>query len=524
MTTPPPAGPGAPAGSQASLRLSRLLKRPVTDRGGGSLGRLADVIVRLRGADYPLVTGLVAAVGGREIFVPIDQVSSFDGDPLRLSSARLSLRHFERRDGEVLLRADVLGHRLIDVPNARLVRAADLELARDRRRVGRRRGGHPPAPDVRPARPGHPAGRGGVRDWHDFEWLIGHEGSALLRGPFARIRRLKPAQIADLLESASAEEETEILGRVRADPELEADVFEELDEDLATRLLGARTDFEIAEVLARMRADDAADAIAELPQQRRQPVLDLLPPGPRQKVLTLMGFASASAGGLMGVDFIALPGMVTVRGALARVRESPLLQPEALTSVHAVDEDGCLRGVARLVTLVQADPDAALIEVCDTDPVRVGADTDITDVAVLMTDYNLITIPVVDDRRRLLGVITVDDVLEIALPPDWRRREAAHPPDTRPGPPQLVRRVDHHGMAVLDADRALEPHPRAAHDARDARAAVEQGRQRARSVRDLAGQYRVPLDRLDLDHPDPALHDRPPRAGQRPDRADPRDL
>ena len=429
MTTPPPAGPDAPAGSRPSLRLSRLLKRPVTDRGGGSLGRLADVIVRLRGADYPLVTGLVAAVGGREIFVPIDQVSSFDGDPLRLSSARLSLRHFGRRDGEVLLRADVLGHRLIDVPNARLVRAADLELARA-------------GPewivagvDTRPRRmfgllaPETPAGRGGgaggSRDWHDFEWLIGHEGSALLRGPFARVRRLKPAQIADLLESASAEEETEILGRVRADPELEADVFEELDDDLATRLLGARTDFEIAEVLARMRADDAADAIAELPQQRRQPVLNLLPPGPRQKVLTLMGFASASAGGLMGVDFIALPGMVTVRGTLARVRESPLLPPEALTSVHAVDEDGCLRGVARLVTLVQADPDAALIEVCDTDPVRVGADTDITDVAVLMTDYNLITIPVVDDRRRLLGVITVDDVLEIALPPDWRRREAA---------------------------------------------------------------------------------------------------
>ena len=433
MTTPPPAGPGAPAGSQASLRLSRLIKRPVTDRGGGSLGRLADVIVRLRGADYPLVTGLVAAVGGREIFVPIDQVSSFDGDPLRLSSARLSLRHFERRDGEVLLRADVLGHRLIDVPNARLVRAADLELARV--------SSLPPSRDdaewvvagvdIRPRRmfglraPNTRVSWGGVRDWHDFEWLIGHEGSALLRGPFARIRRLKPAQIADLLESASAEEETEILGRVRADPELEADVFEELDEDLATRLLGARTDFEIAEVLARMRADDAADAIAELPQQRRQPVLDLLPAGQRQKVLTLMGFASASAGGLMGVDFIALPGMVTVRGALARVRESPMLQPEALTSVHAVNEDGCLRGVARLVTMVQADPDAALIEVCDTDPVRVGADTDITDVAVLMTDYNLITIPVVDDRHRLLGVITVDDVLEIALPPDWRRREAA---------------------------------------------------------------------------------------------------
>jgi MgtE intracellular N domain len=80
------------------------------------------------------------------------------------------------------------------------------------------------------------------RDWHDFEWLVGHAGSALLRGPFARIRRLNPAQIADLLEEAPREEETEILGRVHADPELEADVFEELDEDQATRLLGARTD------------------------------------------------------------------------------------------------------------------------------------------------------------------------------------------------------------------------------------------------------------------------------------------
>ena len=239
--------------------------------------------------------------------MPIDQVSSFDADPLRLSSARLSLRHFERREGEVLLRADVLGHRLIDVENARLVRAADLELAKDgeewvlagvdtRRRPRRLFGLLGPESTSE--------GAAAFRDWHDFEWLIGHESSALLRGPFARIRRLKPAQIADLLENASKEEETEILGRVHADPELEADVFEELDEDLATRLLGARTDEEIAAVLARMRADDAADAIAELPQRRRQPVLDLLPPGQRTKVLTLMGFNPTSAGGLMSMDFV----------------------------------------------------------------------------------------------------------------------------------------------------------------------------------------------------------------------------
>ena len=108
-----------------------MLKRPVADSGGEALGRLADVIVRLRGAEHPLVIGLVAAVGSREVFVPLEQVSSFDGEVLKLTSARLDLRQFERRDGEVLLRADVLGHRLIDVANARLVRAADLQLYRD---------------------------------------------------------------------------------------------------------------------------------------------------------------------------------------------------------------------------------------------------------------------------------------------------------------------------------------------------------------------------------------------------------
>jgi Mg/Co/Ni transporter MgtE len=146
-----------------------------------------------------------------------------------------------------------------------------------------------------------------------------------------------------------------------------------------------------------------------------------------------MGFNSTSAGGLMGMDFVALPSMATVAEAIARVRDAAALQPEALTSVHAVDKDGGLRGVARLVTLVQSDPADRVIDVSDTDPVRVGADTDITDVAVLMTDYNLITIPVVDDERRLLGVITVDDVLEVALPEDWRRREAAQPPDAHRG-------------------------------------------------------------------------------------------
>ncbi len=433
MTTSPAAATPEATGERI-LHLSDLVGRPITDRGGQSIGRLADVIVRLRGADPPLVTGLVASVGGRDVFVPLGQASGFDGEVLKLTSAKLDLRRFERRDGEVLLRADVLGHRLIDVPTAHLIKAVDLELhGQGEDWVLAGVDTHRRAPGLfRMFVPGRADSRQ-FDDWANFEPLIGHASSALLRGPFAKIRRLKPAQIADLLEEASKAEETEILGQVHADPELEADVFEELDEDLATRLLGARTDQQIAEVIARMRADDAADTISELPQRRRQPVLDLLPPGQRAKVLTLMGYNPTSAGGLMGMDFLAVGENVQVRQAIAAVAGSRNLQPEALTSVHALDEHGRLCGVVKLASLLQSDARARLSEVCDDDPVRVGADTDVVDVAVLMSDYNLITIPVVDDNAAMIGLITVDDVLEVTLPDDWRRREAAEPPDSRRG-------------------------------------------------------------------------------------------
>src|SRR5712691_3063832 len=129
MTTSPAAA--APeAGNGRVLHLSELVGRPITDKQGESIGKLADIIVRLRGAEHPLVTGLVAALGNREVFVPLEQASSFNGEVLKLTSARLDLRRFERRHGEVLLRADVLGHRLIDVPSAHLIKAVDLELRR----------------------------------------------------------------------------------------------------------------------------------------------------------------------------------------------------------------------------------------------------------------------------------------------------------------------------------------------------------------------------------------------------------
>ena len=404
--------------------LSALLKHAVIDGKGESVGVLADAIVALRGESYPLLTGIAARVGSVTVFVPISRVTAIDTDRIELRSAKLDLRPFARRDGEVLLRADVLGHRLIDVDRATLVRAYDVQLAHTAEGwvvtgldVHRRRLLHLGARHER-----HP-----MRDWRSFEALIGHGPSVLVRSPFGQLRRLKPAQLADLIEDASQDEQNELLAHVHNDPELEADVFEELEEDQQAQLLRSRTSEQVADVLSRMRADDAADAIMDLPQERRTPVLDLLPEPHRTKVRTLLGYHTATAGGLMGMDYLALSADATVADALGLVRGATTHQPEALTVIYSLDTDGNLAGSLSLVRALQLDPNTLVRDATDPDPIHAHPEDDVVSVTTQMADFNLLVLPVVEaGHGKLLGIITVDDALEAAIPEDWRRREPQH--------------------------------------------------------------------------------------------------
>ncbi|TSE01500.1 CBS domain-containing protein [Skermania sp. ID1734] len=409
------------------LHLSELTKAAVVARSGETIGRVGDVIVRLRGAGtYPLVTGLVVVVGGRRVFVPATDVRMLSAERVELTRNKVDLRRFERRDGEYLLEADVLGHRFIDVPNAELVHAYDLELedtgsgwvlARlDTRRPARLFG-------LIKSSGGHPS-----RDWSAFEPMIGHNRSILVRRVGGRVHTLKPAQIADLLEEATKAEGGEILDRVHGDPELEADVFEELDPDKASQLFADMADADVAAVLARMRADDAADAVFDLRQSRRRAMLELMPAGQRTKVITLMGFNPGSAGGLMNTDIVTCKPDDTATQALSVIAAARSMQPEALLKMHVVSDRGDLLGVVSVIRLLQAADDAPVRELMDTHPVRVSPDADLTDIALLMADYNLATIPVVDESDHVLGVVTYDDILEALIPDDWRRRE----PGARP--------------------------------------------------------------------------------------------
>ncbi len=410
------------------IPLSGLIGSPVLDRTGERLGRVDDVIVRLRDGGYPPLTGLRLRIGGRRVFISGDQVEELDLGHVKLSGETLNLLRFERRPGEVLLREDVLDRKIINVEAGRLVHANDVALAR----VGSR--WRVVGVDVSPRRlfwrlvPGRPRRHldpRNVIDWSGVEPFVGHVPTARLLLPLRRLKRLHPAQIADLVEAASHEQGEEIIDAVHGDPELEADVFEELDPEHQVEFLRNRSDEEAAKVLAEMGPDDAADLITELEQDRRSSILRLLPTKQQAKVRGLLAYNAGTAGGLMSPDFLSVAPETTVGTALQRVKRADL-SAQALTTIFVVDHEQFLRGTVPLHELMRAEPSQSLESLVESaPPPKLRVDADLADVALFMTDFNATAAPVTDTTGHMIGIITVDDLLEAILPEEWRRRADA---------------------------------------------------------------------------------------------------
>jgi CBS domain-containing protein/sporulation protein YlmC with PRC-barrel domain len=412
------------------IHVSSVAGSPLLDSAGERLGRVEDVIVRLdqvRG--LPPVVGLRARIGGREVFVPIDHVEQLGPDAVRVSTTKLNLAQFERRPGEILLRSDVLDRSLINVATARLVKAREVELVCESgawRVAGIDPSLRPRLWRLLPRRfRGHETEHKQFIPWSDIEPFVAHVPTSRLKLA-SRLRRLHPAQIADLVEAASHEEGEEILEAVGEDKELEADVFEELDDEHQVEFLRERSDREAAAILARMEPDDAADLLLELDQERRLPILNLLPPDKQGKIRQLLGYNPSTAGGLMNPDFVSVPTGATVAEALDRVRKCDLGEQQ-LSIVCVLDDAARLVGAVTLAELLRADEKQPVGDVVNAEaPVpTVAPETDLPEIARVMTDYNLVAMPVLDADGKPVGVIAVDDVLELLLPEEWRRRAGA---------------------------------------------------------------------------------------------------
>ncbi len=403
------------------MNFSQLAGLPVLAGSGERVGKVTDAVVRLVDGSHPRVSGIVLRLMGRDVFLSLSDVAAVSDDGVRLASPRLDVRPFDRRSGEVLLRRDVVGRMVIDVERARLVRVRDVALqgeGTEWRVVG-----------ICAAVPWTPRAilpgvwgprRGEEIPWSHVEPLVSHVPTAKRQLPLRRLAALRPADIADIVERASHDEGEEILSAVRADRELEADVFEELNEDKQIEFLEARSDGDAATVLSNMHPDDAADLLMKLDQERRLPILQHLPQDEQTKIRTLLGFSEETAGGLMSNDFVSVPETETVREALRQIRALPE-EPHTLTTIYTLD-DGRLSGSISLGRLLRSSLEASLRDVVEHDPIALYPDADIPSVAMEMAHYNLSALPIVDYDFRILGVITYDDLVEVLLPNEWRWR------------------------------------------------------------------------------------------------------
>src|SRR5712692_6335584 len=306
------------------LMLTQLLRSPVLNPAGAEVGRVEDFIVKLaEGGGYPPITGLKVRVGAQDVFVGIDLVDKLEPGAMRLNTHTIQTQPFQRRPGEVLLAADVLGRHLVDVARGRIVQAHDLVLSPtedgwrlqgiDRspqamlRRLLPRRG----RPDLR---------RHAILDWKDVQPFVRHVPTAKLLMPLQRLRRLHPAQIADIVEGASHDEGEEIIEAVEGDADLTADIFEELDTEHQVEFLQSKSNEEAAKLLERMAPDDAADLLAAMDQDRRKPVFDLMSPNQQHKLRKLLQYHPSTAGGMMSPDYVWVVRGSTVDMALEAVR------------------------------------------------------------------------------------------------------------------------------------------------------------------------------------------------------------
>ena len=409
------------------VMVTQLLRSPVLNPAGAEVGRLEDLIVKLAEGGYPPVTGLKVRVGAQDVFVGKDLIETLEPGAVRLNTHTLQTQPFQRRAGEVLLAADVLGRHLVDVARGRIVQAHDLVLTPtedgwqlhgiDRspqamlRRLLPRRG----RPDLR---------RHAILDWKDVQPFVRHVPTAKLLMPLQRLRRLHPAQIADIVEGASHEEGEEIIEAVEGDADLTADIFEELDPEHQVEFLKSMTNDEAARVLDRMAPDDAADLLGELDQARRLPVLNHMSASQQHKLRKLLQYHPTTAGGMMSPDYVWVVRDSTVAMAIEAVRTDDKSPHQLLNTVFVTEQDGKFVGSVSLADLVRADA-AHKVEELKLIDCSIGAGADFVDVVLMMADYNLTALGVVDGSRSLIGAISVDDLMEALVPEEWRNRVEA---------------------------------------------------------------------------------------------------
>ena len=399
--------------------LARLAGTAVFDPNGDPVGKVRDAVATLRTNNLPpRVLGLVVEVPlRRRVFVPITRVTSIESGAVVITGL-LNMRRYETRPGEVLVLGDMLDRLITHIASGERVIVEDMGMEQNRT-------GDWLINRVHIMRPGRGLRRKGATSTVAWEEVVGFAHTAQNQGVtnlLSTLSNLRAADLATVLQDLPAKRRVEIAGAL--DDERLADVLEEMDEDDRVALLQALEGERAADVLGEMDPDDAADLLREIGQERAEALLELMEPEDAEDVLRLMNYEDYSAGGMMTTEPIVMSADYSVADALAAVRQkeiSPALASQIFICRQPLETPtGRFIGTVHYQRLLREPPSTLLGSIVDTDSKGVKPDATLHEVSSHLASYNMLSLPVIDANERLLGAITVDDVLDHLLPENWR--------------------------------------------------------------------------------------------------------
>jgi len=406
--------------------VARIAGLTIFDPNGDQVGRVRDAVARMRDTRPPRVVGLVAEMPmRRRIFLPIGRVVAIDADAVVLGTGTISLRRFSKRGNELLVLEDLLDRQVTIVDSGTPATVVDVAMENDRTgdwsvsRVAVRE------------QTGRLTRRGHLHqlDWSEVSGLVGIPDAQGTASLLAVLEDLRPADLANALQDLPDNRRNEVAAAL--DDERLADVLSELPEHDQVEILAALDRDRAADVLEEMDPDDAADLLAELPKPDQEELLDLMEPDEALPVRALLAYLPGTAGSLMTSEPVILTPDSTVAEALARVRE-PQRHPAVAAQVFVArapmaTPTGRFLGVVHFQRLLREPPSAMLGGIVDKGIDPLEPSTPLAEITQRMATYNLVAIAVVDEMDRLVGAVTVDDLLDHLLPRDWRDREHAEP-------------------------------------------------------------------------------------------------
>ncbi|NLT25407.1 MAG: magnesium transporter [Microbacteriaceae bacterium] len=419
--------------SVSKVYVARLASTPVFDPDGDRVGRFRDVIVNYRSEHSPHVNGILVELTGtprRTVFAPMSEVSSIGSAQLIVDWPEVDQRSFEQRGEEVRVLADLLDRAATIRADGRRGVVEDVAIVEDD--AGEWSIGELFLRLPRTSKALFGKAPTAYASWAEIELDLDPEGDTPATQFLTAHSEMAPSDLADALLELPEERMLEVAEEI-PDERL-ADVLEEMHEDDQVVIIEHLAEERAADVLDRMQPDDAADLVARLDDEKSESLLALMEPDEAEDVRMLLEFEPDTAGGLMTTDPIIVSADTTIAEALVLIRRqeiAPALATSVFVTVSPYEPPtGRYLGLAHFQKLLRYPPHERLGSIIDKriEPVRTTASD--VDVVRALARYDLVALPVVDDDERLVGVITVDDVLDHILPDDWRSVPREDYPET----------------------------------------------------------------------------------------------